>query len=271
MKKFVLILILYLYSSFANSTNFEELRSLECKKGVQEGVASGNLKIQKTMAENGVSSKKIIQMIKSAILLSENKLLIDYVCNDLEKSGLIESYPEENWNEKVKKYSLTAQNTLFARGILWLEPNEIRILLKVQREQLKLMSPKSCKQALVANNYEFEPQFHNYAHIVKKMSLAEHENYLKVVRKTIIEGVRAGYKEKIKPAQYQLAVNEMSDAINKRLASNPRRLEILNAATNINSADDRDACDLFKLMLDVIIGAKDPHTRLYASALWSPE
>jgi len=269
MNKFTFCFLLLFGGSCSTYADITDLQLRECRVGISEGVSTGSLKAHKALIEHRVGSKKIVQYINSGILLSKEESLIDYICREFNKSGLAETFSNEKWSDRVKIYSEKKLNEMRKRGVFFLEPDELRIYLKVQNEVLKLMSPYNCKQAILSGSVDPDAATRYYATIVKRMSLSEHDKYLKITRKIIIEGAGTTEIEKLSPEQYQIAVNEMSKALSDRLIRSPQRLGIMNAILNIKDAEDRDVCDLYKLMYGIILETKGPLFRWYNFALLS--
>jgi hypothetical protein len=201
------------------------------------------------MQAYGLASDKTKLLVNHYMVIVNESAVVNRLFEEVKSLGVIDRLLDnprnvENEVSKLASFGYELFEAMSIKGLRRLDHNDLRHYLRLLNVMLEVLPPKLCRAVVLGDVSEqkAEAQFIIYA--FSKMTNAEIESYLRIVRRAILAEVRDFPSVRsLTETQRDNAQKAFESAFFKRLDRHPRSNHIVAAFENMQNAPARDLCD----------------------------
>jgi hypothetical protein len=206
-----------------------------------------------------LSPRKATLLLNHYLALANDDDLAAKLFYEVRATGLIDRIvrnPSSVESESQTMASLGYElfESYSVKGMKRLEYPDVRRYLESIQTMFEVVPPKLCKALLIGEISGQRQETALSAYLLNRMSDAEVESFLRLVRKATLAEVKNFPSVKgVSESQKKLAEDSFMRQFAEDLVKHPRAELLLRAAQNLGDASDRDACDFGRLTIGSIL------------------
>jgi hypothetical protein len=206
-----------------------------------------------------LAPKKAEMLVDHYLALANDDDLVSRLFEEVKATGLVDRVihdpsiaRSEQQNIASLGYELFESFSL--KGMKRLEYADVRVYLESVQTMFEVVPPKLCKALLMGEVTGQRETTALSAYLFSKMTVNDMNSYLRLVRKATLAEVKnfPGVKG-VSDAQRKLAEESFTRVFLEEIFKHHRSEILLNAASNLGTASDADACEFGKLTIGSIL------------------
>ena len=259
----LLIILIGLTLQFTHISSYGENaqdRSLdEVRKGFITGLR-GEQNIRKKINLMGLDQSKTEILVRHYRTLVDDDAIANRIFNEFLATGMFNDFKNDprqilEDTDRIESLGYALFEMLGVKGLRRLDYQDQRIYLVAIQKMYGVMPPKMCKALIMGDFSNHKDMTAFGVFMIKSMSLAETDNYLRVYRKAAIAEARNYPSVRtLTQNQQEIAEDAFAKVLVENLGKHPRGERLAQAMIEFTSATDQEVCESGELVMKSMLG-----------------
>lgn len=255
--------IILIQATFIPNFAIAQIESEFAKEDFREGFIRGlrnEANIRKKITPFGLGDRKTDVLVRHYKALVNDDAVAKRIFDEFLATGMLNDFrnnPRLNREdtERIESLGYALFEMLGVKGLRRLDYEDQRIYLVAIQKMYGVMPPKMCKALMMGDLSSHKDMTAFGVFMIKGMSLAETDNYLRVYRKAAIAEARNYPSVRtLTLNQQEIAEDTFAKVLVENLGKHPRGERLAQAMIEFTSATDQEVCETAELVMKSMLG-----------------
>lgn len=255
---FFLLLHALVISNTALAQQYSEIANEEIRQGFIQGLRN-EASIRRKIVPLGLGQDKSELLIRHYRTLVNDEAVANRIFDEFLATGILSEYKNHRRltpkdTERIESLGYELFEMLGIKGLRRLDYEDQRIYLVAIQKIYQVMPPKMCRALVMGDLSSHKDMTAFGVFMIKVMSVAENDSYLRVFRKAAIAEARNYPSVRtLTQNQQKIAEDAFSKVLIENLERHPRSERVAQAMVDSTSATDQEVCETGALVMNSLL------------------